>query len=80
MLNIKDPEAHRMAKELAELEHTSMTSAVISALRQALDEHGRQRSRRRMVLEGLISSARAAGTPPATDPFDELYDDLGLPR
>lgn len=91
MLNIKDPEAHHLAKQLAALEHTSMTDAVTRALRAALEEHGRQRRLRRQVLTSLIESApeavagqsdRAAQSHRAgTSVFDELYDpETGLPR
>lgn len=90
MLNIKDPEAHHLAKQLAALEHTSMTDAVTRALRAALEEHGRQRRLRRQVLTSLIDSApeavagqsdrtgqsdQAAQSHRAgTSVFDELYD------
>ncbi len=93
MLNIKDPEAHNLAKQLAELEHTSMTDAVTRALRAALDEHGRRRQLRRQVLAGLIESARVdsglmsesarvdSGSREGSSVFDELYDpETGLPR
>lgn len=81
MLNIKDPETHRLAKELAELEQTTLTEAVTGALRAALAEHGHERARRRRVMEGLIAQARAQGTPEAGSAFDELYDEVtGLPQ
>ena len=83
MLNIKDPQAHQLAKQLAELEQTSMTDAVTRALRAALEEHGRQRRLRRQVLTSLIESAHA-GVVADVDRgsvFDELYDpETGLPR
>ena len=83
MLNIKDPQAHQLAKQLAELEQTSMTDAVTRALRAALEEHGRQRRLRRQVLTSLIGSARA-GVVPDVDRgsvCDGLYDpETGLPR
>ena len=86
MLNIKDPEAHHLAKQLAELEHTTMTDAVTRALRAALDEHGRQRQLRRQVLTSLIESAPSdagANRPGGAtgSAFDDLYDnETGLPR
>lgn len=81
MLSIKDPEAHRLAKELAALNQTTMTEAVISALHSALDEHGRTRMRRRHAMEGLIAAAREQGIPDAGSAFDDLYDtNTGLPR
>jgi len=81
VLNIKDPEAHRLAKELADLENTTMTQAVTRALRSALDQHGHERARRRQLLEGLIVAARERDTPPAGTAFDDLYDEqTGMPR
>ena len=80
MLNIKDPEAHRLAKELAELEGVSLTSAVTNALRAALAEHGRRRVARRNSLTALAVSARELGLTPDSDPIAELYDPhTGLP-
>lgn len=40
-LNIKDPETHRLARELADLEHTTLTGAVNQALRDAYRRYGR---------------------------------------
>jgi hypothetical protein len=81
MLTIKDPEAHRLAKDLAALEQTTMTEAVISALRAALAEHGHARMRRRQAIEGLIAAAREQDVAEAGSAFDDLYDEsTGLPR
>jgi len=81
MLTIKDPEAHRLAKDLAALEQTTMTEAVISALRTALAEHGHARMRRRQAIEGLIAAAREQDVAEAGSAFDDLYDESsGLPR
>jgi hypothetical protein len=80
MLNIKDPETHRLARELADLEHTTLTGAVNQALRAALAEHSRRRQMRRQVLEGLVAAARSEGVPGA-DPFADLYEPVtGLLR
>ena len=81
MLNIKDPEAHRLAKELAEIEGTSLTSAVTNALRAALAEHSRRRDSRRQLLTGLMTSARALDLPGGSDLINDLYDpETGMPR
>ena len=80
MLNIKDPKAHRLARELAEVQGTTMTGAVTAALQAALDEHHRRREVKREVLNGLIAAARDRGLGGETDPFAELYDpNTGLP-
>ena len=81
MLNIKDPEAHRLAKELAEIEGTSLTGAVTNALRTALAEHGHRRIARRQALTGLMTSARELRLTPNSDPIGDLYDSqTGMPR
>lgn len=80
MLNIKNPEAHRLARELADLEGTTLTEAVTHALQAAVAERASRRATRRRILEGLVESARAGNAVPTTDPFSELYDDRGLPR
>jgi len=81
MLTIRDPEAHRLARDLAALEQTTMTEAVISALRTALAEHGHARMRRRQAIEGLIAAAREQDVAEAGSAFDDLYDESsGLPR
>ena len=79
MLNIKNPEAHRLAQELAALEGCTLTEAVTSALRSALEEHLRHASVRRQILEGLVASARASELTPSASDFEDLYDETGLP-
>jgi antitoxin VapB len=86
-MNIKNVEAHLLAKELAALEHTTVTDAVTLSLREAL-------ARRR--AEGS-AAARLAKMREIADRFAELerkdpgakslwkvnenlYDELGLPR
>lgn len=80
MLNIKDPEAHRLARELAAARGTTMTGAVTEALRSALAAQHHQQDVKRQVLLGLIASARANGSNPTEDPFAALYNKTtGLP-
>jgi len=77
-MNIKDPEVHRMAHELARRRGTSATGAVREALREALE---RERERRVGVADRLMAigaAYRAKGGRPLTD--DEMYDERGLPR
>lgn len=80
MLNIKDPVAHELARELATIEQTTMTDAVVRALRASLAEHASRRQRRRQILDAEIASAREKGLASGEDPFAELYDpETGLP-
>lgn len=82
-LNIKDPEVHRMAHELAARRHTTATGAVRDALAKALAEDDAVQARSRedvyeQIMEIARRSAARGGPPPLTD--DEMYDENGLPR
>jgi hypothetical protein len=80
MLNIKDPEAHRLAKELATIESTTLTEAVIRSLKASLAEHSVRRLRRRDYLLSEVAAARKEGFGHEEDPFLDLYDaETGLP-
>jgi antitoxin VapB len=81
-MNIKDPEVHRLAAQLARRWGTSMTGAVRQALEEAVDRETRDREDR---LERLLAISRrsaerirAEGIVLLTD--DDLYDERGLPR
>jgi antitoxin VapB len=82
-LSIKDPEADRLARELAARTGETLTEAVIVALRERLR---RQQSKqaapaRRDRLKTLRQSMRELPVLDARSP-DELvgYDEGGLPR
>ena len=80
-LNIKTPEAHQLARELAELTGESMAVATTEALRERRDRILRGR---KGVAEELLEIGRrfSAGLPPEMkdgDPTDFLYDEYGLP-
>ena len=80
MLNSKDPEAHRLAAELAAVKGTTMTGAVTQDLRDALAERHRQRTVTKDVLRGLLAAPRASQAPAKGDVFADLYDEhTGLP-
>jgi hypothetical protein len=79
-LFLKDPEVDQTARELAALEHCSITEAVSRALaarrQQLLDE--REAKRRR--VQARVARVR---TLPILDPRDHaemLYDEDGLPK
>jgi antitoxin VapB len=84
-LNIKNPEAHRLARELSDLTGESLTEAVTLALRERL---ARMRSTEDQVnarKEALMAIGRdvASRLSPevrAIDHGEILYDELGLPR
>lgn len=77
-LNIKDPEVYRLARELAERRHTSMTGAVRQALEAAVHAEDEKREGRLERLNEIARRAAAIDAPWLTD--DDLYDDRGLPR
>ena len=82
-MNIKDENAHRLARELARLTGESMTAAVSEAIRERL-ERVRGNSRKGMA-ERLMKIAKECG-PRWKEPYrsmdhgDLLYDENGLPK
>jgi antitoxin VapB len=81
-LNIKHPEAHKLAQELAEETGETMTAAVIQAMRERLEAVRRRRKRdaiyAAIVEIGKRGAALAKG--PYIDHADLLYDEKGLPK
>jgi antitoxin VapB len=80
-LNIKDPEAHRLAQQIARATGETMTRVVTEALRERLARLER-RSTRASVEELLAIAERAAShvQRPYVDHAEFLYDEYGLPR
>jgi antitoxin VapB len=82
-LNIRNPEAERLAAALAKLTGETKTEAVTQALRDRLARVRRERTQRRLADE-LDEIARHCARLPVRDPRapeDILgYDERGLPR
>jgi antitoxin VapB len=81
-LNIKDPEAHQLARELSKATGETMTQAVTNALRERLARLGRSRKADATAAELLAIGRRCAANLNAT-PIDHdalLYDENGLPK
>ena len=80
-LNIKDPEAHRLAQQIARATGETMTRVVTEALRERLSRL-EWRSARASVEELLAIAERAASyvKRPYVDHAELLYDVHGLPR
>jgi antitoxin VapB len=82
-LNLKNDEAHQLARELAALTGESMTAAVTVAVRERLE---RLRARKRGSLANRLLAIGKDCAPRLKEPFrtidhgDLLYDDRGLPR
>jgi antitoxin VapB len=80
-LNIKDPEAHRLAQQIARATGETMTRVVTEALRERLSRLERRRAR--ASVEELLAIARRAASHvkrPCLDHAELLYDEHGLPR
>lgn len=83
MLNIKDPEADRLARELADATGETITAAVTSAVRERLVRVTGRKTGRGLADElGAIAMRCAALPVQDTRPEEEIlgYDDTGLPR
>lgn len=81
-LNIKNPEADRLATQLAALTGESKTHAVVEALRERL-EREKQKRGRAGIAECLMAIGRKHAALPDRDTRspDEIlgYDENGLP-
>lgn len=81
-LNIKDPETHRLARELAEETGESMTRAVTEAVRERL-QRVRKKQRKKPSVEELLEFGRRCRSHlkgPVPDHATLLYDEEGLPK
>jgi antitoxin VapB len=86
-LNIKDAEATRLARELAELTGESQTEVIRKALRQRLDhERGLRRSASTRSeeteiadLRAFLARCRAEMKPYTAADNDYMYDEFGAP-
>jgi antitoxin VapB len=85
-MNIKSPEAHLLAREVAALTGESLTEAVTVALRERLErlipEQGDDRQARFDEVLAIVrrTSAFADQIPASTEIDGLLYDEDGLPR
>jgi antitoxin VapB len=82
-LNIKNEEAHRLARELARATGESMTAAVSEAIRERL-ERVRGNSKKDLVERildiGRDCAAHLKEPFKSVDHGDLLYDEKGLPK
>jgi antitoxin VapB len=82
-LNLKSDEAYRLAKELAERTGTSMTAAVIDALRERL-KHVKKETEaefvERIMAIGRAAAAELTEEERSFDYNEMLYNEQGLPR
>jgi antitoxin VapB len=80
-LNVKDPEAHRLAQAISRATGESMTHVVTEALRERYAKI-EQRKGKASVQELLAIADRAAAhvKRPYVDHAELLYDENGLPK
>jgi antitoxin VapB len=80
-LNVKDPEAHRLAQAIALETGDSLTKVVIDSLRE---RHAKLEKRKRKAsVAELMAIARRASKlvkRPYVDHGELLYDERGLPK
>ena len=81
-LNIKDPEAHELARQIAKQTGETMTRAVTEALRERLARISDNRKSGTMAQELLAIGRRCAATlkQKPVDHASLMYDDRGLPK
>jgi antitoxin VapB len=83
-LNIKDPEVHQLAVELARRTKRSLTEVVKESLRESLARQRSSQIESQRVVERVMRIAERIATSPVLDPRtpDELlgYNDIGVPE
>ena len=80
-LNVKDPEAHRLAQAIAQETGETLTHVVTEALRQRL-ERLRKQDHEALAADIRAIAKRAAAhiKRPYIDHAQFLYDERGLPK
>jgi antitoxin VapB len=80
-LNVKDPEAHRLAQAIARETGETMTRAVTEALRERYERLQRRRGKASVEeLRAIAQRAAAHVKRPYLDHAELLYDEHGLPK
>jgi antitoxin VapB len=83
-LSIKDPDADRLARALAQRTGETLTEVVIKALRERLDRELRKEQSIENLIEDVMEIGRHCAALPLLDRRrpDEIlgYDKNGLPR
>jgi antitoxin VapB len=80
-LNVKDPEAHRLAQAISRATGETMTQAVTQALRERYERlKGRRRKASVAELLTIAQLCAAQVKRPYLDHAEYLYDERGLPK
>ena len=81
MLNVKDPEAHRLAQEIATQTGESLTKVVIDSLRERHEKLAKRKGKASFTeLMAIAKRASRAVKRPYVDHGTLLYDKYGLPK
>ncbi len=80
-LNVKDPEAYRLAKAIADETGESLTRAVIESLRERHEKLEKHKAKASLAeLMAIASKAARAVKRPYVSHAELLYDEHGLPK
>lgn len=86
-MNIKNPETHALARELAALEHITVTEAVTISLKEALarrraeDAAAAKLTKMRAIADRFAEIERQdPGAKTLWQINEDLYDEMGLPK
>ncbi len=80
-LNVKDPEAHRLAKAIAEETGESLTKVVINSLRERHEKLEKRKGKASLAELMAIAKRASRGVKRAyIDHAELLYDEHGLPK
>jgi antitoxin VapB len=80
-LNVKDPEAHRLAQAISQETGESLTRAVTEALRERYERLLRRRGKASVEeLRAIAARAAAHVKRPYLSHAELLYDEHGLPK
>ena len=81
MLNVKDPEAHRLAQAIAKEAGESLTKVVIDSLRERHEKLEKRKGKARLEELMAIAKRVAQGVNrPYVDHGELLYDEYGIPK
>ena len=80
-LNVKDPEAHRLAQAIAGETGESLTKVVIDSLRERHEKLAKRKGKASLAeLMSIAKRASRAVKRPYVDHGKLLYDEHGLPK
>lgn len=84
VLNIRNEEADALARRLAEIDRSSLTDAVVTALREALAARRRRESAveaaQRLLKKRGVKLTEGARRPVPQEVWDELHEEPGRMR